>query len=66
MMRTSPGCETSGRICNANPLNFPGHGEGDGLVRNAFGPATYARLQTIKRKYDPRNLFRMNQNILPE
>ena len=47
-------------------LNFPGHGEGDNLVRDAFGAATYARLQTIKRKYDPRNLFRMNQNILPE
>jgi FAD/FMN-containing dehydrogenase len=47
-------------------LNFPGHGEGDSIVRNAFGAATYARLQTIKRKYDPRNLFRMNQNILPE
>ena len=47
-------------------LNFPGHDEGDSLVRNAFGAATYARLQTIKRKFDPRNLFRMNQNILPE
>jgi len=47
-------------------LNFPGHGEGDNLVRDAFGAATYARLQTIKRKYDPHNLFRMNQNILPE
>ena len=46
-------------------LNFPGHGEGDNLVRDAFGAATYARLQTIKRKYDPRNLFHMNQNILP-
>jgi FAD/FMN-containing dehydrogenase len=46
-------------------LNFPGHGEGDNLVRDAFGAATYARLQTIKRKYDPQNLFHMNQNILP-
>jgi len=25
----------------------------------------YARLQEIKRKYDPTNLFRMNQNIKP-
>lgn len=47
-------------------LNFPGHGEGANLVRDAFGEKTYARLATIKCKYDPRNLFRMNQNILPE
>jgi FAD/FMN-containing dehydrogenase len=46
-------------------LNFPGHGEGDGLVRDAFGAETYARLQQVKRKYDPHNLFRMNQNIVP-
>jgi FAD/FMN-containing dehydrogenase len=46
-------------------LNFPGHGEGDDLVREAFGNDTYARLQKIKRKYDPNNLFRMNQNIDP-
>ncbi len=46
-------------------LNFPGLGEGDGLVRDAFGAETYARLQQVKRKYDASNLFRMNQNILP-
>ena len=46
-------------------LNFPGHGEGTNLVRDAFGAETYARLQKVKRKYDPENLFRMNQNILP-
>jgi FAD/FMN-containing dehydrogenase len=46
-------------------LNFPGLGEGDTLVRDAFGANNYARLQKLKRKYDPANLFRMNQNILP-
>jgi FAD/FMN-containing dehydrogenase len=46
-------------------LNFPGHGEGETLVRDAFGAETYARLQKIKSKYDPENLFRMNQNIVP-
>ena len=46
-------------------LNFPGLGEGENLVRDAFGAGTYAKLQTIKRKYDPNNTFRMNQNILP-
>ena len=46
-------------------LNFPGHGEGDGLVRNAFRAETYARLQQVKRDYDPANLFALNQNIVP-
>ena len=46
-------------------LNFPGHGEGKNLVRDAFGEETYGRLQRAKRKYDPQNLLRMNQNILP-
>ena len=46
-------------------LNFPGLGEGSNLVRDAFGAETYKRLQQIKRKYDPENLFRLNQNVLP-
>ncbi len=47
-------------------LNFPGHGEdGEELTRKAFGP-NYARLAQIKAKYDPRNVFRFNQNITPE
>ncbi len=46
-------------------LNFPGLGEGEGLVERAFGAETYTRLQAIKRRFDPQNLFRMNQNILP-
>ena len=46
-------------------LNFPGLGEGDSLVRDAYGTETYTKLQTIKRKYDPSNFFRLNQNIVP-
>jgi hypothetical protein len=34
-------------------------------VRDAFGAEKYARLVALKDRYDPDNLFRMNQNIKP-
>ena len=39
--------------------------EGADRVREAYPPATYARLADIKRRYDPGNLFRFNQNVPP-
>jgi FAD/FMN-containing dehydrogenase len=46
-------------------LNFAGfQEEGDALMQSAFGPQ-YAKLAALKRKYDPDNLFRLNQNIKP-
>jgi len=44
-------------------VNFLTAEESD-RVRAAYGP-NYERLAQIKRKYDPENLFRMNQNIKP-
>lgn len=40
--------------------------EGAARVGDAYPPATYARLAEIKRKYDPQNMFRFNQNIPPQ
>lgn len=45
-------------------VNFLGD-EGAARVRDAYPEATWNRLAAIKRRYDPTNLFRLNQNIPP-
>jgi hypothetical protein len=44
--------------------NFLGD-EGEGRVREAYPGSTWDRLAAIKGRYDPTNLFRLNQNIPP-
>jgi FAD binding domain/Berberine and berberine like len=39
--------------------------EGEDRVREAYGAQKYDRLKALKRRYDPDNLFRLNQNIPP-
>jgi FAD/FMN-containing dehydrogenase len=50
----------SGRYVNY----LGGEEEGEDPVAAAYG-ANYARLRIVKAKYDPANLFHMNQNIKP-
>ncbi len=46
------------------PLTFSAD-TGDERVRATYGEEKYARLVALKDKYDPENLFRLNQNIKP-
>ena len=45
-------------------LNFEPD-EGEDKVRAGFGAEKYATLAALKAKWDPENLFRLNQNIRP-
>ncbi len=51
---------TTGRVY----VNFIGD-EGRERVVAAFGAEGYARLQALKERWDPENLFRGSQNVLP-
>ncbi len=46
-------------------VNFLGD-EGEARVREAYPGQTWERLKAVKRRYDPGNLFRLNQNIPPD
>jgi hypothetical protein len=46
-------------------VNFLGE-EGQDRIRAAYGVEKYERLKALKRKYDPDNFFRLNQNIPPD
>jgi hypothetical protein len=50
-------------LSNASYLNYVGD-EGEEPVASFYG-RNYERLVALKRKYDPTNLFRLNQNIVP-
>jgi FAD/FMN-containing dehydrogenase len=43
-------------------VNFLGDAD---AARDAYGEETYERLVSLKSEYDPTNVFRLNQNIVP-
>jgi FAD/FMN-containing dehydrogenase len=45
-------------------VNYLGDDDGEDAVAAAYGP-NYQRLRALKVKYDPTNLFHLNQNIRP-
>jgi FAD/FMN-containing dehydrogenase len=46
-------------------VNYLGVGDSPDRVREAYSPAKYGRLAALKKQYDPGNMFRANQNIIP-
>jgi FAD/FMN-containing dehydrogenase len=59
--------ELSARLEQGDPGAYVGFlaDEGEERVRAAYPAATWDRLAAVKRRYDPDNLFRLNQNIPP-
>jgi FAD/FMN-containing dehydrogenase len=47
------------------PLNFIMSDEGEQRLRASFGDEKFERLQALKDKYDPDNVFSLNANIPP-
>ena len=49
---------------DAGYVNFMGDAS-DERLRASYGDAKYERLVALKRRYDPANLFHLNQNVAP-
>jgi FAD/FMN-containing dehydrogenase len=60
--------ELADALSNGDTATYAGFlgDEGEERVRAAYPGATWERLAAIKARYDPDNLFRLNQNIPPK
>ncbi|WP_279582748.1 BBE domain-containing protein [Fodinicola feengrottensis] len=52
-------------FASGHAMNFMFGPTGADQVRSAFAADTYKRLSALKATYDPANLFRFNNNIIP-
>ena len=50
-------------LCSRGKPNFNFPGVDDDMKASATFATQYERLVRVKRKYDPANVFRVNQNI---
>jgi FAD/FMN-containing dehydrogenase len=56
----------AGRLMSLSlKTNYVNEQADTGIARGAYGEAKYRRLAQLKWRYDPTNLFRLNQNIEP-
>jgi FAD/FMN-containing dehydrogenase len=51
--------------CGGSYVNHLAADEGRDRLRDAYGAETWQRLVALKRRYDPDNVFHLNQNIDP-
>ena len=51
-------------LATARWLNYLGDDQDEDAIRAAYGP-NYDRLRSVKRRYDPDNVFHLNHNIRP-
>jgi hypothetical protein len=56
--------DLAGNTTDGVYLNFTSD-VGEERVRRTYGPEKYARLQELKDRYDPANMFHLNQNVKP-
>ena len=52
-------------FAHAAYVNYMSDDESERRVSSAYGP-NYDRLSQVKAKYDPQNVFHLNQNIVPK
>jgi FAD/FMN-containing dehydrogenase len=51
--------------CGGGYVNHLAADEGRERLREAYGPVTWDRLVALKRRFDPDNIFHLNQNVEP-
>jgi FAD/FMN-containing dehydrogenase len=52
------------QLAKTSYVNYLGEDDGEDRVAASFGP-NFERLRTVKRRYDPENVFHLNQNVRP-